>query len=97
MRKIKHRTFLASLGAGWMTPQLQIQVTPACWALEFVYQSTNGRPVKVGFKVGCFAMCVFIGKGGYGSARRLSNETHVTFVPEKKDAAVAPNAPEENL
>jgi len=79
MRKIKHRTILGSIGAGWMTPQLQVQITPLCWALECIYQSTNGRPVKVGFKVGCFAIVLFFGAGSYGSARRWTDETHVTF------------------
>lgn len=84
MKKLKHHTLLGSWGIGWMTPQLQIQITPLCWALEFVYQSTNRRPVKVGFKVGCFAVCVFVGKGGFGKARRFVNESQVTFLPEEE-------------
>lgn len=97
MKKIKHRTIYASLGAGWMTPQIQIQVTPLCWALEFMCQSTNGRPAKVAVKIGCFALVAFFGKGGYGSMRHFSNETSVTFQREESDAVLVNNPAQETI
>jgi len=83
MRKISHRTIMGHFQGGWMTPQLQVQITPLSWGVGFVYQSTNKRPVKLGFRVGCVAVSVWAGKGYFESDRKYSNDIAHTFVEDK--------------
>lgn len=65
-----------------MTPQLQIQVTPCCWRVEFLYQSVDSRPVKLGLSLGCFAVSLFLGKSSYGTGQGYDNSVSHTFVED---------------
>jgi hypothetical protein len=85
VRKITHRTILGSWGAGWMTPQFQLQITPACWKFEFVIVTRDRIPVKVGLAVGPIAAVLFFGKASFGTGSGYNDTISSHFEKVEED------------
>lgn len=70
-----------------MTPQLQLQITPACWKFEFILVNRGRIPVKVGLAIGPIAVVLFFGKASFGTGSGYSDQTthHFEKVEEDED------------
>ena len=80
---IRHRTVEGYCEAGWMTPQFLMQITPLNWGFSFVYCSTKKVPTKVGIKVGCVSLVLFVGKAYFDTKYAYHNREHVTYGESK--------------
>lgn len=67
---------------GFMSPQLQIQITPLHWQLSVIYQRENGIPNKIGFGVGPVAVVLYFGK--WDGLHRQASFNTVTSISKKK-------------
>ena len=76
---VRTKTIIGIIQIGFMTPQLQIQITPLSWGLSFVWVTTNKIPNKFGFKVGPVALVLYVGPGRFEIERTFENTPSVTF------------------
>jgi hypothetical protein len=84
---LRSRHLVGKANYGSMTPQLQIQITPLNWGIEYCLDLENNIPFNVGIKVGPVAVVAYFRcPCREDFTGRLESNDHTSVTMKKEDA-----------